>query len=452
MTGSFEPHVGVTSGLAEEVPATGFDRFGRQTLETFASLALSSVAGGIYIVVVARWLGPSGLGVLSVLLLLSATGTLILADALSLANIYLGAMRPSTRGALLTNSLIVSGVGGIALGALALMIFALAGLHFGATYLELALIAASLPLTAAGKLVTVLVLATGRSRPYNVLSLGGQLLMPAFTAIAFALSYTSVLAVVIAYLGATAVVLAAALLVVQMPLGSPSLALLVESMKYGLRGSVGNIFQFLNYRLDFFLVSALRGTATVGVYSVAVGLAELLWKIPSAASTILFPRVAAGSPGGVAFTARVSRISLTVTAAAAAALTLVGYPLIHLLFGHMFSGAFVPMVLLMPGVVALSISNILASDLAGRGRPGYSSYAAGLTLGLTIGLDVLLIPKWGASGAAIASTAAYSASALFLLVTFSRLFGIAISDLVIVRRDDIGALPRPRRARATAKP
>ena len=263
MTGSFEPHVGVTSGLAEEVPATGFDRFGRQTLETFASLALSSVAGGIYIVVVARWLGPSGLGVLSVLLLLSATGTLILADALSLANIYLGAMRPSTRGALLTNSLIVSGVGGIALGALSLMIFALAGLHFGATYLELALIAASLPLTAAGKLVTVLVLATGRSRPYNVLSLGGQLLMPAFTAIAFALSYTSVLAVVIAYLGATAVVLAAALLVVQMPLGSPSLALLVESMKYGLRGSVGNIFQFLNYRLDFFLVSALRGTATV---------------------------------------------------------------------------------------------------------------------------------------------------------------------------------------------
>jgi O-antigen/teichoic acid export membrane protein len=137
---------------------------------------------------------------------------------------------------------------------------------------------------------------------------------------------------------------------------------------------------------------------------------------------------------------------------AAAALTIVGYPLIQLLFGPKFSGAFVPMIFLMPGVVALSIANVLASDLAGRGRPEYASYAAGLTLVLTIGLDVLLIPRFGASGAALASTAAYSAAAGFLLVIFARRFRVSISELVIARRRDLVTLPWPRRARASPKP
>jgi stage V sporulation protein B len=389
---------------------------------------------------VARWLGPSGVGVLSVLLLLSATGALLVADALSLANIYIGAMRPAERPALLTNSLLVSAAGGAVVAVSGFLIFEAFGIRLGATLLELGLIAVTVPVTAAAKLITALVLAEGRSRAYNVLNVAGQLFLPAFTAVAFALSYTSVLGVVVAYVATAVATCALALVLVRIPPGRPSKSLLAEGVKYGLRGSIGNIFQFLNYRLDFFLVSALRGSSAVGVYSVAVSLAELLWKIPTAAATILFPRVAAGSPGGVAFTARVSRMSLLLTASSAVVLTSVAHPLIQLLFGDKFSGAFIPLVLLMPGVVALSIANILASDLAGRGRPGYSSFAAGITLVVTIGLDVTLIPRYGASGAAVASSAAYAGAGVFLLVVFSRFLSVPVADLLVPRRADFAFL------------
>jgi O-antigen/teichoic acid export membrane protein len=57
----------------------------------------------------------------------------------------------------------------------------------------------------------------------------------------------------------------------------------------------------------------------------------------------------------------------------------------------------------MPGVVALSISKILTSDLAGRGLLQYGAYSSAISLVATVVCDLLLIPKWGIAGAAVAS-------------------------------------------------
>jgi O-antigen/teichoic acid export membrane protein len=436
---------------APAAPApSAFENFGRRTVETFASLAVISVVGGLYVVALARWIGPHGVGVVSVLSMLSATGALLVADPLALANVYFGAMRPADRPTLLTNSLLIAILGGVFVGATGFAILQAVGVDFGATSSELALIAASIPATAGGKLVALLILSEGRSRAYNVLTAAGQMLLVVLTITLFILWDASVGVAVYAYLASVyAHFLVAAVWCGTRP-GAVSRRLLGEAYRYGLRGSVGNAFQFLNYRLDFFLVSGLRGSAEVGVYSVAVSLAELLWKIPTAAATILFPRVAAGGHGGVAFTSRISRISLLITTASAGILAAIGYPLIHILFGSEFSRAYVPLLLLMPGVVALSIANILTSDLAGRGKPEYASFAAGITLALTIGLDLTLIPQWGASGAAVASTVAYTGAGLFLLVIFSRLLGVSVADLIVPRRSDLDALPR-RRTRPAAE-
>jgi stage V sporulation protein B len=430
------------------VAETGlFEDFGRRTIETFLALAVSSLAAGIYAIIVARLLGPSGIGVVSVLLLLSAVGALLVADPLGLANIYFG-VQPSLRPALLTNSLLVALGGGAAVAGVGYACFVAADVTFGATETQLALAVATVPFVAGAKVVVSLVLASGRSRAYNVLNVLGQFVLPVVTAGVFLLSYESVTGVITAYLITACSTFAATLVVARTRPGAVSTRLLRQSFGYGIRGSVGNALQFLNYRLDFFLVSALKGSAAVGVYSVAVSLAELLWRISAAAATILFPRVAAGSPGGVAFTARVTRIALAVTAAAALALAAVGYPLIVGLFGSAFAQAYVPMLLLLPGVIALSLANILASDLAGRGNPGYSSIAAGVTLVVTIALDLALIPRFVASGAAVASTAAYSAAGIFLLVVFTRRFGLRATELVLPRLIDLHDVLRQVRRRA----
>jgi O-antigen/teichoic acid export membrane protein len=431
----------VSGGLSHppeplEEPRVPIGDFTRRTLETFASLVASTVAAGVLAVVVARALGPDGLGVLSVLFLFPVVGTLIVGGALGLANVYLGAGRPAARGALLTNSLLAAGLGGAVLAAATFAVLDLTGARFGATRHELAVALAVVPVTTGAKLVAALVLATERSRAYGVASASGQVLLVPSTLGAFALLDTSILAVVYAFVASEALALLASLALLGVRPALPSRLLFEESLRYGLRGVAGNLLQFLNYRLDFFLVSTLRGSSAVGIYSAAVSLAELLWKIPIAASTVLFPRVAAEASGGEEFTARVSRMALAATAAAGALLAVTGYPLVLLFFGRDFGGAYLPLLLLLPGVVALASANVLASDFAGRGRPEFGTYASALSLAVTVALDIALIPPFGGAGAAIASSVSYAAASLFLVGAFVRRRAVPARDLVVPSRTD----------------
>ena len=64
-------------------------------------------------------------------------------------------------------------------------------------------------------------------------------------------------------------------------------------------------------------------------------------------------------------------------------------------------------------------AKVLANELAGRGYPHYNSAVSAMALVVTLLLDVLLIPRWGAMGAAAASSVAY-ASSFFLSMTLHR--------------------------------
>jgi O-antigen/teichoic acid export membrane protein len=57
----------------------------------------------------------------------------------------------------------------------------------------------------------------------------------------------------------------------------------------------------------------------------------------------------------------------------------------------------------------------------GIGRPGLNSVGLGAGLIATLVLDILLIPRFGATGAAVASAVAYTTSTLALIWFFLHL-------------------------------
>ena len=62
----------------------------------------------------------------------------------------------------------------------------------------------------------------------------------------------------------------------------------VQSLKFGIQQYLSDIAYFLMGRLDFILVARLLGTTGLGIYSVAVGLAEIPSRIPYELGTVLF--------------------------------------------------------------------------------------------------------------------------------------------------------------------
>lgn len=76
--------------------------------------------------------------------------------------------------------------------------------------------------------------------------------------------------------------------------------------------------------------------------------------------------------------------------------------------------------MLLPGVTSLAISRCIAVDHLAVGDFNVSARAAGIGLITTIGADLLFIPKFGALGAALASSVAYAVAMMVHSIAFRR--------------------------------
>lgn len=217
--------------------------------------------------------------------------------------------------------------------------------------------------------------------------------------------------------------------------------ILRKQLGFGLRGHIGNIFQFFNYRLDIYLVNFFLGATDVGIYSVSVTMAEVIWHLPSAVAIVLFPKTASSSvEENTRLTPIVSRITVLVAVVSALVIMFLSKPLIHVMFGKRFLASVLPLCLLLPGTVALSLSKVLASDIVGRGKPEIGTYISGSTLIITVVLDILMIPRYGVAGAALASSVSYIAIAVLFSVAYRRISGNATGSFILATTEDIVSL------------
>lgn len=218
----------------------------------------------------------------------------------------------------------------------------------------------------------------------------------------------------------------------------PNVSYLRDAAIYGTQAHLANIMGFLNYRIDTFLVNWLLNPAAVGFYSISVGLVEKLWLISQAASVVLFPRVTAETDETrrKEFTPLIARTVLWVSTLAALVLFILTPFIIVFLYSEAFIPSVRPLQILLPGIVALSVWRLLANDLAGRGKPMLNTYMMGIAVLANVGLNVLLIPKYGIEGAAWASTGSYGIALVVTLPVYCRLSGNSWAKVLLPQRGD----------------
>ena len=212
-------------------------------------------------------------------------------------------------------------------------------------------------------------------------------------------------------------------------------------LSFGFKASLGNTLQFLNYRLDAFIVAYFIGNYGVGIYSVAVGFAELLWFLPGSVALVLFPRTAE-LPEGEARTlaSSATRITQLITLIAAILIAAFGWLAIWIIYGPQFSSSYLPLLLILPGIWLFGYGKLSVSYLMGMDKPLYGTYLTLFSLALMVPLDLLMIPRWGVPGASLASTIVYSLGGFLGLWWFVRHTGLPVSAFLLPRKEDWGAL------------
>lgn len=200
-----------------------------------------------------------------------------------------------------------------------------------------------------------------------------------------------------------------------------------ELSRFGMRVFPASVTTFFSYRIDVYLLGFLLvGTsnevaAAIGLYTLAVSLAELSFFVPDAVSTVFFPRVAgAERERADEMAPMVSRTTILVMLIVTVGLLPAAYIAVHVVLPD-FTDALPAFAVLIPGVVALGVAKVLSSYVSGLGLPTPVTIAAIVSLAVNAVANVILIPVVGIVGAAIASTISYSVNTLLLVGVASRL-------------------------------
>ncbi|MBS4206751.1 flippase [Bacillus sp. FJAT-50079] len=212
----------------------------------------------------------------------------------------------------------------------------------------------------------------------------------------------------------------------------------IDSLKFGIKAHFSNMLSFINYRADTIVISYFSTNAAVGLYNIAVNVAERLWIVSQSISSVLFPRVAALNEEDEKnqLTSLVTRTVLWFSIISGVVFYLIAELFIGLLFGQDYQESAVVLKVLLPGIILFSMDRIMSNDLAGRGKPELNMYTSIFTVVGNLVLNIILVPRYGIYGAAFSTSLTYSLSTIIKMFIFKSLTGISLYKLILVQRED----------------
>ena len=115
-------------------------------------------------------------------------------------------------------------------------------------------------------------------------------------------------------------------------------------------------------------------------------------------------------------TLRLVLASMGLTAAVSLPLAIFAPQIIGLLYGQDFVESAAVLRLYLPAVVSLSGILIANAFMVGTGYPPFMLATLGIVLAVNVGLNALVLPRWGVQAAALTSTLTYGLQILILIV------------------------------------
>ncbi|MBM4760893.1 flippase [Bacillus sp. B15-48] len=213
---------------------------------------------------------------------------------------------------------------------------------------------------------------------------------------------------------------------------------LKKSFNYGFKSYLSNLVTFLNYRVNIYILGFFVNPFAVGVYFTALNLGEKLSVFTQSISSVLLPRIA--SMGTTEernkLTSIVSRITLIFMIMFAVIVFFI-IDFITPILGNDYVETPFLLKILLPGITLLAVEKILSNDIAARGKPEINLYVSIFNVIISIGLNLLLIPKYQAVGAAIATSISYSLSFVIKAFVFSWISGEYFTHFLVIKKEDI---------------
>lgn len=204
---------------------------------------------------------------------------------------------------------------------------------------------------------------------------------------------------------------------------------------------IANLLIILNYKVDIIMLKSMDVSfSSIGLYSVGLSIAEYIWLIPEIFKDVMQKRTSkSNSLSSINFSLR---ISSSIVMVIYLVLLLLGKPIIGILFGSEYIGAYTVSVVLFIGVYSMIYYKIIGTLFIADNKS--NQYFAILLVGTVLNIiaNYYLIPKYEIIGAAIASVASYSIIGILFLIIYARSYKVSIKDVIFINKNDINLIKR----------
>jgi PST family polysaccharide transporter len=196
-----------------------------------------------------------------------------------------------------------------------------------------------------------------------------------------------------------------------------------EYVRYGFPIAASGLAVGIYYRIDQVMLHYMRGDRVLGGYVAAVNLTEVFGGVPMALMSSLLPILSQFASHEDRFDQylRISfRSMMAVVFGVCAFVSPLATPIIHLFYGSKLAAAAPLLTVLIWSEVPMFFGVVISYALIAKNLQNYVALSSGVGAALNVLLNLFLIPRWGALGAAWATNISYSLALTLVFLVFRR--------------------------------
>ena len=430
-------------------------RFSLDVSWVFFSSVITLVIGFLIRPLLARWLGPEGLGFYSIILMVYSITLIFGSFGLPMAlTKYVSEFKKDNKklSQFATSGLLSSLIFGTIVGFILYFLSEIIADFFDMPKLliPIKLLACVLPFAAFLEGQINILNGLRAMKHFTVLVISQQILMICFIIVFIALGY-GINGAVIGILLSSMITVVFGQFILKRFINLDFDELIPNMKKiipFGGKLAATNSVNTINTRLDIIMVGYFLMATDVGYYSVALALSQFFWFIPLSIQRITYPFTAQywneeDHEMLKKMLSKVMKISTLILLLVGLVITFFAGDIIFILFGEGFTYAIIPLFILLIGAIIRGcICQPIGGSLTAINRPDLPLKISIFMISVNMLLNILLIPKFGIIGAAIATSISLSGGAvIFLWLTVKKLSlkfdlkwyaGICIIVLVII--------------------
>lgn len=221
-------------------------------------------------------------------------------------------------------------------------------------------------------------------------------------------------------------------------MGKKTVLLGKELFIFGFLPMAALLMTTLNYKIDVIMLRGYSGiitSAQIGVYSVGMSITDHIALIPDTLKGVLVSKLAKGADEHEVV--KVSRLCFWASIFICLWLIVVGKPLINLLYGSEYSGAYQVLLICAFGTVFIGYFKLIAQYNIINKKQVRNVLLLSFSILINIALNIALIPKYKLAGAAFASCVGYFLSGIIFVIWFAKTNGIKLTEMFLLQKNDL---------------